>query len=1193
MKSYIFLIFTLVVMLSFNTLADDTDIYKKTSAQLNPNILIIFDSSGSMEDEVKSKYDKDVIYPSGVDEDSILYYRYFWRKSNRFSSIDDMETVCNDVWNELIEKGYASNVSCGGYEYSRIRIGNYDNYVNNCTNCSLGKKIDIAKEAVLNLIETTDNANFGIMVFNASDGGKIIVECASTSDDHKQKLKNAIQSIDADGGTPLAESLAEAGLYFAGLEHYFASSIYNTDDPWIDSADSKNYKSPIEYECQNNYVILMTDGMSSADISELLYTNNAYMGKTINDYDNDSYGSEYYNSRRPWDSNFLDDVAKFLYDEDIRINYGSNDHKKQNIRTFTIGFDIDNVNSVDKLLVETALHGNGIDFSDIINNASYSEDAKLLAMKVRASGENSDEKQVYFTTNSASELEEAFESIVSDISKLDTTFIAPVVPVSRMNRTFAGDRIYLAFFKPQADGKWHGNIKKYGINPDTGDMYDANDNAVTDFTGEIQNTVSSFWSFVTDGPLVEKGGAGSHIGNLNSDRNIYTYTGVETDLTDVLNNFDTGTDFSKSPGGDVSLNTYLDKDLIDTIRGETAPDMAGAFRSGEDEWILGDFIHSAPAVVHYSNDRIDTTDKETNCDINKTLIFAGSNDGMLHCFNDCDGDERWAFISPRHLNRLKQITNDDDHDYFLDGSPVTYSYDHDNDENTDDRRILLTGERRGGRNYFALDISDPDIPEWLYEFGPERINDINGIKGYGAGAAFLGQSWTKPKICTIMKNSSQSEDIFLIAGGYDINNDYDVTDNTEKCPTDNDEYGRSVYSVNVESGNPGSLMFNNNGANSAVIKHCIVDVVGIDRNGDGITTRAYAGDLGGNVYFFSDDIEISAGIVTDKAPNGQWGITKLFSAPDENYVCQYGGIDTNIKLRKKLFYAPDATGESFYVEVMQNGETKWDISKGEFVFFGTGNRANPNEKLVENSIYAVKNKLNKKILVNGPLDESDLIDVTDNTIQMGNKNQIKEEREKLDCVDNYGWFIKLDENTGEQVVSSPVVFGGVVYITTYTPPTDLNLVVDPCSTGADTGRGVGRLYALDYKTGGAVHDFSKEYKMDSEGNYLDIDGKITTNPAKYVLVDSTKADFRTNSSGSQYYDENGEITSDEEEARIKGRGKKDRILVIGSSIPSAPVIAIFESGPALFVGIEGGILKIEANEKQDLNEYYWRQITDQ
>ena len=55
-------------------------------------------------------------------------------------------------------------------------------------------------------------------------------------------------------------------------------------------------------------------------------------------------------------------------------------------------------------------------------------------------------------------------------------------------------------------------------------------------------------------------------------------------------------------------------------------------------------------------------------------------------------------------------------------------------------------------------------------------------------------------------------------------------------------------------------------------------------------------------------------------------------------------------------------------------------------------------------------------------------------------------------------------------------------------------------------------------------------------------------------------------------------------------GKLDRVVTIGTSIASAPVIAILESGPQIYIGVEGGIVKEDTGSKVEMNIYYWRQI---
>jgi len=125
-------------------------------------------------------------------------------------------------------------------------------------------------------------------------------------------------------------------------------------------------------------------------------------------------------------------------------------------------------------------------------------------------------------------------------------------------------------------------------------------------------------------------------------------------------------------------------------------------------------------------------------------------------------------------------------------------------------------------------------------------------------------------------------------------------------------------------------------------------------------------------------------------------------------------------------------------------------------------------------------------------------------------------------------------------VSSPRVYGGVVYFTTYTPtgtsPIDPS---DPCA--ASTVRGVGRLYAVNYKTGAAVHEFSSTHETDHDGNSVTL-------------------------------------------------GKEDRTLAVGTAIPSAPVIAILGGGARLFIGVEGGIVSLPTVATQEMYRYYWNQI---
>jgi type IV pilus assembly protein PilY1 len=273
-------------------------------------------------------------------------------------------------------------------------------------------------------------------------------------------------------------------------------------------------------------------------------------------------------------------------------------------------------------------------------------------------------------------------------------------------------------------------------------------------------------------------------------------------------------------------------------------------------------------------------------------------------------------------------------------------------------------------------------------------------------------------------------------------------------------------------------------------------------------SRIYFGDLGGNIFALKDDelqtFTPCTNPITRSVVDGIWTARKLFSASADS-------------VKRKIFYAPDAVPESY----------------GEIIYFGTGDRENPDDTTVVNRFYAVKNDWTGT----STLTESDLTDVTSNQIQLGTTEQRTQVKAQLES--GKGWFIRL-ENPGEKVVATPRVYAGVVYLTTYTPSDGSGTTSgDPCA--ASTARGVARLYAMDYKTGAAVHYFSNEAETDASGNSVSL-------------------------------------------------GKKDRSIAIGTAIPSAPVIAVLGGGTRIFIGVEGGLVSLPAIANEDMHRFYWNRF---
>jgi len=934
-----------VLMLPIRGAADDVEIYGTQSVTLEPNVLIIFDTSGSMADPVKKEpYDPDTQYTGSYEHDAV-YYTSGGTKVKYTGYLSDSTTKALNV------DGYARSLIQINNRWYRawLEKGNYLHYDALPLPSNGRPKLDVAKDVITELLNDAENegVNFGLMKFNPNyddnywygrtwvdpngddnRGGSIVAACGDATESH-------VDSFQASGGTPLAEALAEAGLYFAGAQPYFGD--YETGTNYYSKVNNR-YESPIEWRCQRSYVIIMTDGEATGDKDRLLYLDNYYNSKKIGDYDNDSLDFDsdgalktyWSDESRTYTTHLLDDVAKFLNTEDMSPLAGGKLMDK-NIVVYTIGFNINNT-----LLKRTADNGKGS----------------------------------YYTADSASDLKRAFRKIMSNIAEESSSFVAPVVPVNRQQRTAGRENIYLAFFKPVQPGDWQGNLKKYALSA-SGDILDASGVLAVNSDGTMNKNSKSIWTgSENDGDDVIKGGAGERI-KAQATRTFYTYTGSESSLTHSSNLFD-------------DTNTAL------TTLGVTSTQIAD-IKDGVQDWPVGAIIHSEPAVVHYSR--------------TSSVIYFGSNDGLFRAIDDATGEELWAFVPPGQLSRLS-LLSDTDYNYYVDASPTVSYGDLMNGTSLFAPDTLLVGERRGGHSYYALDISAFNQPKYKFTVGKNFLS--------GDGGEVLGQSWGAPAYSRVKVSSTDDAKVFILPGGYDSNQDKKPT------PDAQDSLGRALFAVRVSNGNLAGLNLNH--GNWDLMTHSIVDLYAVDPSSCGITSRVYAGDMGGQIFVVADDknetTQNGNRFIEDKVPDGTWAYKNRL------FICNTG----------KLFYSPVPS----------------DIRGIETLYFGTGNRAAP-LNAEANRFYAVRNNW-----YDSDLSDSDLVNVSDESVSYAASLKTKK-----------GWYFEFT-HPNEKVVSRALIYSDVVYFTTYTPPSsnDTTTSIDPCANvGA---RGVGRLYAVSAVDGTSV-----------------------------------------------------------------------------------------------------------------------------
>jgi len=278
------------------------------------------------------------------------------------------------------------------------------------------------------------------------------------------------------------------------------------------------------------------------------------------------------------------------------------------------------------------------------------------------------------------------------------------------------------------------------------------------------------------------------------------------------------------------------------------------------------------------------------------MLYVGANDGMLHAFQADSGREIFAFIPSAVREHLNILTHPDygkagesaPHRYFVDGTPVATDVYFNNTWH----KVLIGSLGAGGRQIFALDVSNPTQPKLLWEFGQEQH-------------AFMGYSLPQPTIVRL-KDSNQTKGRWavLLPGGYQGGS----------MP-----HEASLFVLNIADG---SIIrhFSQMGAAVTENKKTLPDGYlplgnGLSNikdinNDEGMLETAYAGDLLGNLWRFD---------FSSPDPD-QWKMQKLFIAQDAN------------KRRQPITAAP-------YVTPHPLGQTHGDI-----VVFGTGRLLSAKDK---------------------------------------------------------------------------------------------------------------------------------------------------------------------------------------------------------------------------------------------------------
>lgn len=116
----------------------------------------------------------------------------------------------------------------------------------------------------------------------------------------------------------------------------------------------------------------------------------------------------------------------------------------------------------------------------------------------------------------------------------------------------------------------------------------------------------------------------------------------------------------------------------------------------------------------------DPCDGVTPCQVKsrRKVIYTGGNDGMMHAFDEKSGHELWAFIPPSNLRRLNEMRAD--RSVYVDGAfsvrDVKMRNSTQNFADGNWHTILVSSQGLGGNFYFAMDVTNPVDPVFLWEY---------------------------------------------------------------------------------------------------------------------------------------------------------------------------------------------------------------------------------------------------------------------------------------------------------------------------------------------------------------------------------------------------------------------------------------------------------------------------------------------
>lgn len=562
-------------------------------------------------------------------------------------------------------------------------------------------------------------------------------------------------------------------------------------------------------------------------------------------------------------------------------------------------------------------------------------------------------------------------------------------------------RIYQAIF---TTGDWSGDLVAYPIDQKTGDIK------------------AKEWSAAEEVPEHDK----RVIFTANTDGSAQPFNWNDLDATRR----------TQLQGADDTET----KARIAYLRGDRSKEKrnSGPYRDRNPATVLGDFVSSSPVFVGKPRapyrDSLETPGYSSfreDQDARKKVIYAGSNDGMLHAFDASDGKELWAFIPGAVFGNLHELTKQSySHRYFVDGPALAA----DAYMASAWKTVLIGGLNNGGQGIYALDVTDPTASteadaakKLMWEFTD-------------ADDADLGYTYSRPTI-TRMRNGKW---VAIFGNGYNNTMPDSATSASGNAVLYIVDLATGTLTRKIDTGVGMSADPKGTGRPNGLSTPAVIDF-----DDDSVADYVYAGDLFGNMWKFD-----------------------LRSATPSSWDVAYKSGSTNLP----LFVAKDSADRS--QPITSRPQVGFGPrGEGTIVVFGTGKFLESGDRVPGNitpqSFYGIWDKASgasTDIVAARSALTQQKIEFEDEKVRVTSDNELGTNR---------GWYLDFispgNVERGEMQVTNSVLRNKRVIFTTLIPSEN------PCDYG-----GTSWIMELDYVSGARLaktpFDVNGDGKIDDSDN---------------------------------------------------------------------------------------------------------------